>query len=176
MTEIDLQPVLTGNTIRVRPLVSDDFESLYQAASDPKIWAMHPDSERFKRDIFRQRYFEAAVSDGALVVEKIETGLVVGSSRYYQWHPETKEIAIGYTFLKREEWGGRTNRELKTLMLDHIYQWATLVWFEIGKDNLRSRRAVEKLGATFSHEESKYLGEEPFIQVYYKLEASRYLS
>ena len=173
MNEIDLQPVLDGETTRLRPLKGDDFEELYLAASDPKIWEVHPDSERYRRDIFKQRFFESALtSGGALAIEEKNTGRIIGSSRYYQWTPDTKEISIGYTFIERRHWGMGTNRELKDLMLEHIYQWATVVWFHVGKINMRSRRAVEKLGAVLSHEKDRELEGKPFTQLYYKLDVS----
>jgi len=61
------------------------------------------------------------------------------------------------------------NSELKALMLNYIAQWADSVWFHIGKDNIRSRRAVEKLGAILSHEEPKEVNRISFVQVFYKL-------
>ena len=83
-------------------------------------------------------------------------------------------LYFGYTFLERQHWGVGTNSEMKPLMLNHICQWATVVWFHVGKDNERSRRAVEKLGATLSHEEDRELDGETFTQLYYQLEASQY--
>lgn len=175
MRSIDLQPISKGRTINLRPLVRADFDALYQAASDPKIWELHPDSERYKRDIFRDRFFESALaSGGALVIEESDSGRIIGSSRYYEWKPDTKEISIGYTFIERKHWGIGSNRELKYLMLTHIYQWARVVWFHVGKSNIRSRRSVEKLGAKLSHEKERELDGKPFIQLYYKLEKSEY--
>lgn len=175
MSQIDLQPVLNGRTIKLRPLEREDFEALYLAASDPKIWELHPDSERYRRDIFQQRFFEGALtSRGSLVIEESDGGRIIGSSRYYEWNPDTKEISIGYTFIERSHWGVGTNRELKELMLNHIYRWAGVVWFHVGKINIRSRSAVEKLGATLSHEKERELDGRPFTQMYYKLEASRF--
>ena len=172
MSQINLQPVLNGHTIKLRPLEQADFEALYLAASDPKIWELHPDSERYKRDIFQQRFFEGALaSRGALVIEESDSGRIIGSSRYYEWDPDTKEISIGYTFIERSHWGVGTNQELKELMLNHVYQWAGVVWFHVGKINIRSRRAVEKLGATLSYEKERELDGKPFTQLYYKLEA-----
>jgi RimJ/RimL family protein N-acetyltransferase len=175
MSEIDLQPLLIGNTIKLRPLKADDFEGLYLSASDPMIWELHPDSERYKRDVFKQRYFESALDcGGALVIEEKETGSIIGSTRYYEWNPVSREISIGYTFIERQHWGVGTNQEMKDLMLNHIYQWVTVVWFHVGKINIRSRRAVEKLGATLSHEKERELEGKPFTQLYYKLEASQF--
>jgi N-acetyltransferase len=175
MNPINLQPTLIGRTIKLRPLKPDDFEALYSAASDPKIWELHPDSERYQREIFKKRFFEGALaSGGALVIEENTAGRIIGSSRYYDWSPDTREISIGYTFIERKNWGTGTNAELKDLMLRHIYQWASLVWFHVGKINMRSRRAVEKLGATLSHAKERELDGKPFTQLYYKLEASRF--
>lgn len=175
MSCVDLQPILRGSTIKLRPLERRDFEALYLAASDPKIWELHPDSERYKREIFRDRFFESALaSGGALAIEENDTGRIIGSSRYYEWKPGTKEVSIGYTFIKRQHWGIGSNREMKELMLKHVYQWAETVWFHIGKTNMRSRRSVEKLGAKISHQQERELDGRPFIQLYYKLEASEY--
>lgn len=75
MNKIDLQVTLTGGNVILRPLEVDDFEALYKAASDPQIWAMHPDSSRYKRDVFEQRFFKSAIaSGGALAIVENKTG------------------------------------------------------------------------------------------------------
>jgi N-acetyltransferase len=42
----ELQPVLTGDIIELRPLREEDFAQLYAVASDPLIWEQHPDPDR----------------------------------------------------------------------------------------------------------------------------------
>ena len=59
---------------------------------------------------------------------------------------EKSEIEIGWTFLARSHWGGIHNRELKKLMLDHAFRFVRSVVFLVGPQNLRSQRAVEKIG------------------------------
>jgi RimJ/RimL family protein N-acetyltransferase len=76
---------------------------------------------------------------------------VIGSSRYYEWNARLQEVAVGYTFLARSHWGGEYNRELKALMLAHAFRFANRVWFHIGVDNIRSRKAMEKIGGRLSH-------------------------
>jgi RimJ/RimL family protein N-acetyltransferase len=138
---------------------------------------MHPDSERYKREIFKARYFDGALaSHGALAILEKDGGRIIGSSRYYEWNAAANAISIGYTFIERNHWGKGTNRELKGLMLPHIFQWAGTVWFHVGKANLRSRRAVEKLGATLSYEKERELEGKLFTQLYYKLEASSFVA
>lgn len=56
-------------------------------------------------------------------------------------------MTIGYTFLARDYWGGKYNLEMKTLLLDHAFQFVDEVLFEIGEKNKRSQMAIERLGA-----------------------------
>jgi RimJ/RimL family protein N-acetyltransferase len=152
----DFQPVLIGSSIKLRPLVADDFEVLQAAASDPLIWEQHPDPLRYQREVFRENFFLGGVSSrSAFVVEEKASARVIGSSRYYEWDPARREVAIGYTFLIRDHWGGGTNAEMKKLMLNHAFRWADLVWLHIGADNWRSRKAAEKIGAVLSHIEER---------------------
>lgn len=143
----DLQPVLRGAILELQPLRESDFARLHAAASDPLIWALHPEPTRWQAEVFRRFFDSGLACGGALVVTDRASGAVVGSSRYYRWTPVTRDITIGYTFLARSHWGGAANREMKTLMLDHAFGFAERAWFEVGVHNARSRRAMEKLGA-----------------------------
>lgn len=166
----DFQPTLVGETISLLPLKPEDLDALHAAASDPWIWEQHPESTRYRRQVFEDGYFAGAVDSGsAFVVTDHASGKIIGSSRYYDWDPEKKEVAIGYTFLARSHWGGATNREMKQLMLDHAFRWAKVVWFHIGSDNWRSRKAMEKLGGRLCPGESKIL--QGALHVYYRIDA-----
>ena len=146
---MNLQPTLKGELIELRPLRADDFESLARAAGDPLIWEQHPEPERYKREVFRKFFDGGIESKGAFVVIESKTGRVIGSSRYYDYRPDTRQITIGFTFLERAFWGGAYNRELKSLMLDHAFQFVDEVLFEVGEKNLRSQKALENIGAKF---------------------------
>jgi N-acetyltransferase len=175
MMDIDLQPTLIGKTITLRPLLPEDFSALYEAAADPVLWEMHPDTSRYQRDVFEQRFFVGAIaSGGAFAVVANDTGRVVGSSRFYDWDPKLREIAIGYTFIERALWGSGANAEMKQLMLNHIFAYAQIVWFHIAEGNFRSRRAVEKLGAILTYQEDDEVEGKTFVKLYYKLGASSY--
>lgn len=152
-----LQPTLEGPALKLRPLLETDLPLLYRAASDPLIWAQHPCPTRYQRPVFEQWFVDALASRGALVVEDRSSGQVIGSSRYYEWHEAAREVAIGFTFLARSHWGGASNAELKKLMLDHAFQWARTVWFHVGPNNIRSQKALAKIGAQFSHRGTKEL-------------------
>jgi len=148
MTEaFELQPTLKGDLIEVRPLRPDDFDALFAAAGDPLIWAQHPEPDRHQREVF-QRFFDGALaSGGAFAVLDRRTGRVIGSSRYWNLKPAEREVEIGWTFLERAFWGGVYNRELKSLMIDHALRFVDRVLFIAGENNLRSQRALEKIGA-----------------------------
>lgn len=142
----DLQPTLTGTLIELRPLKPDDFDALYAAASDPLIWEQHPESDRYRPEVFR-RYFDGAItSGGAFAVVDRCTGRIIGSSRYHCYNEASSEIEIGWTFLERAYWGGAYNGEMKRLMVDHAFKFVRRVVFLVGPENIRSQRAMEKIG------------------------------
>ncbi len=147
--EFDRQPILTGDSIEVRPLRLGDFEALFEAASDPRIWEQHPDRERYKREVFRKFFDSAMESKGAFAIIERKSGRVIGSSRYYEYSPERREVMVGFTFLERAFWGGAYNGELKSLMLDYAFRFVDRVLFQVGENNLRSQKALEKIGARF---------------------------
>ena len=145
----DLQPVLTGETIELRPLREEDFPALYAVAADPLIWEQHPEPDRWTEPVFREFFRGALESGGALVVIERNDGRVIGSSRFAGYDEAKSEIEIGWTFLARSHWGGRYNREMKRLMLAHGFRFVRRVIFRVGPDNRRSRRALEKIGAVY---------------------------
>ena len=143
----DLQPTLRGRLIELRPLRPEDFDALFAAASDPLIWKQHPESDRYERDVF-QRYFDSGIqSKGAFAVIDLKSGRIIGSSRYWAYNRDEREVEIGWTFLERAFWGGAYNRELKSLMLSHAFGFVDRVVFRVGQNNLRSQKALEKIGA-----------------------------
>jgi RimJ/RimL family protein N-acetyltransferase len=167
----ELQPVLKGDLIELRPLREDDFEELYAAASDPLIWEQHPQSDRYKEDVFREFFRGAMESGGAFVVIDSETNRVVGSSRFHSYDEEKSEVEIGWTFLARSHWGGRFNGEMKRLMLGYAFRFVEAVVFLVGPENLRSRRAVEKIGGVLDGSRPNAVGRD---SVLYRITASAF--
>ena len=171
-----LQEVLEGHTLRLIPLKSEHWSALMQAASDPLIWTLHPEPERYKPEVFRPVFDSGLASGGAFLICDNRSGEVLGTSRYYDFSEEKQEVAIGYTFLVRSRWGGATNSELKQLMLDHAFSFADVVWFHVGEHNLRSRRAVEKLGAVYTHTETTSPTGATRATVFYRLDKTVWLT
>ena len=145
-------------------------------AADPLIWEQHPSRTRYQRDVF-ENYFKGAMeSRGALLISDRRSGQLLGSSRYYDWDESESRVAIGYTFIARSHWGRNSdginfNRQLKTLMLDHAFQYVDAVLFHVGAGNMRSRMAMQKLGATLIGEAAvAYYGEASNQNVIFRID------
>jgi N-acetyltransferase len=143
---LNLQPTLEGTYVTMRPLASEDFAAVFAAASDPEIWAQHPDPGRATPAGFPAFFDGALKSLGCLVAVSAEDRAIIGWSRYTNYIAG-REVDIGFTFLARRYWGGAMNAEMKRLMLRHAFTEVPRVRFTVAERNRRSRRAVEKLGA-----------------------------
>jgi RimJ/RimL family protein N-acetyltransferase len=142
----ELQPILEGELLRLRPLRPDDYDALFAVASDRLIWEQHPVPDRYQAEVFRGFFQEAMESGGAFVVIDKKNGKIIGSSRYLGYDEGRSEIEIGFTFLGRAYWGGLYNREMKDLMLGHAFRFVRHVVFLVGPTNWRSQKAMEKIG------------------------------
>jgi RimJ/RimL family protein N-acetyltransferase len=151
----ELQPRLVGDLLELRPLRPEDWESLFAVAADPLIWEQHPAYDRYKEEVFNEFFREALASSGAFVVIDRKTQRIIGSSRYFGFEPGKSEIEIGWTFLARSHWGGEYNGELKRLMLDHAFKFVESVVFLIGPTNVRSQKAIEKIGGVMTERGKK---------------------
>jgi RimJ/RimL family protein N-acetyltransferase len=142
----DLQPTLTGELLELRPLQPADFDALWAVASDPGIWEQHPAKERAEPEGFRRFFQDALDSGGALIARDKRDGRVIGTSRFFGYDAERSEVEIGWTFLARSHWGGHYNGEMKRLMLDHAFRFVDTVVLLVAPENVRSQRAVAKIG------------------------------
>ena len=126
MTEVDLQPTLRGQLLELRPLRPTDYQDLFGVASDPLIWELHPDSDRYRPDVFRRFFDDALKCNGALVAIDLKSREIIGSSRFHGYDAERSEVEIGWTYLARAYWGGVYNGEMKDLMLKHAFGFGTV--------------------------------------------------
>ena len=167
----DLQPTfLKDNLITLIPLQETDFDRLYEVASNPLVWEQHPNPNRYRLEDFKT-YFKGAIdSKGAFLVVDSVTNETVGCSRYYGYNADEKSVLIGYTFVGIKFWGKGYNKALKKLMLDYAFQYVDKVYFHIGAFNLRSQKAIKKIGAHKVDEyEVEYYGEASKLNFVYLL-------
>ncbi|MEL7312722.1 MAG: GNAT family N-acetyltransferase [Pseudomonadota bacterium] len=167
----DFQPTLNDDTVTLRSLSNEDFESLYAVAADPAIWAQHPVRNRHDLAVFQSFFDESLNSGGALVVIDNATGEVIGSSRFHGYDQTKREVEIGWSFLARSHWGGAYNKQMKQLMLEHAFRFVDQVVFPIAIGNIRSQRAIEKIGAIKSENRPDAGGNPSFV---YRIDADSY--
>ncbi len=153
---ISLQPTLENDLVLLRPLRVDDFQNLYNAANDPKIWELHQNPDRWKQDVFRDFFRGAMDSNGAFVIIDKATKAIIGSSRFRRHESDGHAVEIGWTFLSRDFWGGTYNQSFKSLMIDYAFKYFDHVLFNVDQNNFRSQKAVKKLGGELIDKNGKF--------------------
>lgn len=78
-------------------------------------------------------------------------GRVLGSTSYLHIRRGNRGLEIGSTFIARDQRGSAVNPEMKFLLLEHAFERLGAIRVELRTDarNTQSRRAIEKLGATY---------------------------
>ena len=84
---------------------------------------------------------------GLLIIYDKRTDGFIGSTRYYSYDINHNAIRVGFTFISTDYWGTLVNFHIKKMMLDYAFDFVDNVYFDIGVKNIRSRKAVEKIGA-----------------------------
>jgi len=143
---MNLQPTLEDNLIVLRPLIDDDFEELYEVAKDPLIWKQHPCHDRYIKEVYSDFFIDSIKSKGAFVVVEKSSKNIIGSTRFKKINNVENAIEIGWSFLSRDKWGGKFNKSMKKLMINYAFESLDNIIFYIGKKNIRSQKAVQKIG------------------------------
>ena len=171
----DLQPdFLQDDLIKLLPLQEYDFEKLFEVASDPLVWEQHPNPNRYKLEDFSNYFKGAMESKGAFLILDSITNETIGCSRFYDYNENDNStetsVLIGYTFIGTKFWGNGYNKALKKLMLDYAFQFVNKVYFHVGSSNVRSQKAIEKIGAIKVDEfEVEYYGEASKLNFVYQI-------
>ncbi|MBC9794873.1 GNAT family N-acetyltransferase [Sinomicrobium weinanense] len=141
-----LQPTLNNDLIVLRPLRENDFEPLYEVAKDPLIWAQHPCPDRYRKEEYSKFFTDSLKSKGALIIIDKSNDKIIGSTRFKPVKNVENAVEIGWSFLSRNYWGGKYNRSIKMLMMDYAFEFVDDIIFYVGKNNIRSQKAVKKIG------------------------------
>jgi N-acetyltransferase len=145
-SRFNLQPKLENDLLILRPLREEDFENLYKVASDPLIWEHHPAKDRYRKEVFEALFKDAIISAGAFAIIDKKTEQIIGSTRFHSIKETQNAIEIGWTFLSRQYWGGQYNKSMKCLMINYAFSFVGNILFFVDKNNIRSQKAVEKIG------------------------------
>lgn len=150
---MDIQPItLSGRRVRLEPLDRRHLAGLADAIEDGRLWELpvtfvpHPDElDGFLSDA------EAATAAGrelAFATLDLESGRVLGSTRFRCIEAAHRRVEIGFTFLAASSQRTHVNTEAKWLMLRHAFESWGCHRVELLTDerNARSRRAIERIG------------------------------
>ena len=141
---------IIDSDLRLEPLDERFVSVLAEAAGHSDIWAHNPGIRRPQE--FRDVWIPAAFAAKELgqrwpyVIHFRDE--CVGSTSFYEVSLKHRKTSIGYTWLHPRCWGTGLNGRLKDMMLRYAFESGMhRVSFHIDTENLRSIKAVEKLGA-----------------------------
>ena len=143
---------LSGWGVRLEPLQRVHVPALQDAVDDGDIGAINYVNVPGRDGIphWVEEALLAAEAGRVLPFAIVSGDRVVGSTRFYDIDLSVPTLAIGYTFPAASVWRSHVNTANKRLMLGHAFDalGAHSVYFHTSHRNLRSRAAIERLGAT----------------------------
>ena len=146
---------LKGQYVYLEHLHPDHIASLKDLARNERIWEYTKTlliddtyEEQFEKYIacaLDERYTGGQKS---FVIHAAKTDQIIGMTRYYKLEPLQKRVSIGYTWYIPEVWGQVHNKECKLLLLQYAFETLGFqrVEFEVAHQNIRSQKAVKKIG------------------------------
>jgi len=152
---IDPETILEGDIVRIVPLHTDHFGALKTIAVDQKIWEHYPIAMSTPQEvegelqIALQERNKGTQVPFAVILKSHNK--IIGSTRFLDVQQKHKKLEIGWTWLHPDYWGTFVNIECKLLLLQFCFETigAMRVQFRTDSNNIRSRTAIEKIGATF---------------------------
>ncbi len=152
MTKMSEPVTLTGEGVCLEPLGQHHAQGLFVHGRYDPDWQYLPRSCFVDLADARQWVDEALAQPGQLAFAIVELGKGkhVGSTRYLNIRPEHRSLEIGYTWLGQDWQRTGVNTEVKLLLLQHAFEKLGCLRVEFKTDarNLRSQRALERIGAT----------------------------
>jgi RimJ/RimL family protein N-acetyltransferase len=155
-------PTLEGRLVRLQPLERRHADGLWKASRDPRTWrwlSIAQPATRAELDAWVDDALRAAGAGAEIPLVTISHKRVVGSTRFLALRPEHRSLEVGWTWLHPDAWGTGVNVEAKLLMLRHAFETWRCRRVELKTDarNVRSRGAMEAMGATFEGIHRKHM-------------------
>ncbi|WP_420459378.1 GNAT family N-acetyltransferase [Neolewinella sp.] len=139
-------PTLENDLVRLRLSTEADREPLFLVAGDKLMWEQHSATDRYQRPVFDALFDDGLAGRGAFTLIDRRDERIIGSTRLKALTLTATEI--GWTFLDRNLWGKGYNGSMKSLLIDYVHrELGHDVVFLVYTGNIRSQKAVQKLGA-----------------------------
>jgi N-acetyltransferase len=145
---------LHGKWVYLEPLREAYREDIRPLARDERIWEFTKTlmiDDTF--DAQFDKYFDEAMglpalSGQAFVIRATTGHQIIGMTRIFHVELTDKRLEIGHTWYIPSVWGRVYNKECKLLLLQYIFEVLRYnrVEFRVAHQNIRSQRAVEKIG------------------------------
>lgn len=147
------QPTLKNELVIVKPLQSLDFDDLYIHANDNDIWKQLPPKaqNRHQKEYFKSFFEDLIKTNTAFCIIDTQTNKPIGTTKYYI---HNNLLYMGGTFIGKKYWGGKYNYAFRSLLIEHAFEYYDEIHIHISEDNIRNRRATEKLGFTEEFKET----------------------
>lgn len=150
-----IEPVeLVGIRARLIPLEEAHIPALYETGHDGELWkysalrgmTLKEMSHLVHTFLEDQRRGEAL----PFTIIDLADHQIVGSTQLHSLSQEHRHGEIGKTWLSPHTWGTHLNTECKSLLLRHCFETLEMLRVQFRTDgrNVRSQRAIERLGAT----------------------------
>ena len=144
---------LEGHGVRLEPLAREHHDGLVAAAQDGRLWDLFytsvPEPEQ------THAYISGALAgqeQGTMLpwaVRDLESGVIVGSTRYHDIIAAADRVEIGWTWYAQRVQRTHVNTVCKLLLFTHAFETlkCKVVGLRTDNFNFRSQRAIEALGA-----------------------------
>ena len=155
MVPINPIPItLTGTHVRLEPLAPKHADDLFAASRHPEIWELLVAApiqtlDEMRAWIEKAEQQTAAGTNIWFATIRRADNRAVGVTSYLNISRVDSGLEIGGTWLTPEVWRTAINTECKYLLLRHAFESLGCIRVQIKTDerNVRSQRAIERLGA-----------------------------
>ena len=147
-------PTLENYRVRLSPLSLSNYEHLETIAFEKDLIYYSPSD--ISTPVALRHYIENAISEYEsgtslpfIIYDKLKKAYA-GCTRFGGIDTKNKVLHIGWTWIGKTFQATGLNQHMKLLMLDYAFETLGFekVEFRIDERNQKSRKAVEKLGAT----------------------------
>lgn len=143
-------PILSSNSITLKPLMLSHATDLMEACQDGELWKINETSVPEPDKVIGYINTADSMSDRqAFVVIDESNGKAIGTTSFHDILPTSKRLEIGYTWYAKSYWRTHVNTTCKLMLLTYIFEtlkYQTVGW-RTDIDNHRSQQAIERLGA-----------------------------
>lgn len=147
--------ILNGKIINLLPLEEKYLDTLFAAAADKRIWDFYTGDwsvyETFIKTYKNSLQQRDAGAEYPFVIFHKPAQKIIGSTRFLDITPYDRKLEIGGTWLMPQYWGTAVNLDCKLILLTFCFQTLKTkrVQLKTQHDNIRSRRAIEKIGGIY---------------------------